>query len=347
MNYISQLFHTACDVKSAPAGGVSHEPWTASRKDHVITSAPTPTMLFSITVFLAVLTHIALLAIQRYQKMQADNRTPFPFMRLPPELRDMVYSYLIEDPAYPPPPPAPKQTSKLSWMLPTPWHSVLLTAPEPKPSNWLLLASKQIKKEYSDLICKRATFHLTISPQNYQNPNSISPTTRTRHPIWNIDPLTLKTLRSCDLQLITTSNMLGVTDPRNMTSSEWTLAHQIRQDLTTLTNVKHFTLEAKAIGDPLWNPLWIWYHACQSFKNMGTELSDTTPEGPRLRKITFSLDTWSPGENYLERDKANGGFWTWYCKEGHAVGLDGEARREVPVREFCAKLYQECRVCSG
>ena len=102
------------------------------------------------------------------------------------------------------------------------------------------------------------------------------------------------------------------------------------------------TLGAKAIGDPLWNPLWIWFHSSQSFKNIGTELSDCKG-GPRLEKITFSLDTWSPGENYLQRDAENRGAWTWYCMEGHSVGLDGGV--EQTVREFCGMLYRECRTC--
>lgn len=130
--------------------------------------------------------------------------------------------------------------------------------------------------------------------------------------------------------------MLGVTDPRNMNSADWTLAKQIRQDLRALTGVKHFTLESKAIGDPLWNPLWIWYHACQSFKDMGSP-------GPKLNKITFSLDTWSPGENYMARDIKNEGKWTWYCIKGHSVGLDGG--EDVTVREFCGMIYRECRIC--
>jgi hypothetical protein len=103
-----------------------------------------------------------------------------------------------------------------------------------------------------------------------------------------------------------------------------------------MRRLKSFSLDAKALGDPLWNPLWIWYHASQSFKNMGCG-----EEGPRLGKITFSLDTWSPGENYLERDEE--GRWRWCCMKGHAVGLDGGS--EVTVREFCGFLYKECGVC--
>ncbi|KAH7066775.1 hypothetical protein BKA63DRAFT_127567 [Paraphoma chrysanthemicola] len=297
---------------------------------------------FLITLVAVVLPSLLLWAYKKYRKMQEDSKKPFPFLQLPQELRDMVYEYLVEDPSYPVPSKCPKHTSTVDWMLPARWSSTSSSSPHHKPSNWILLASKQIHSEYMDLLCKRATFHLTVSPQNYQS-NPRTPSTPSTQTIWHIAPSTLNRLRSCTLRLVTTSSMLGVTDPRNMNSSDWTLARQIRQDLTSLRNVSNLTLEAKALGDPLWNPLWIWYHACQSFKNMGTVLADTSPVGPRLNRIKFSLDTWSPGENYLERDECKGGAWTWYCMKGHAVGVDGAG--DVTVREFCGMLYQVCGAC--
>jgi hypothetical protein len=296
----------------------------------------------SLTLIAIIVPLLSLWTIKRYKTMQDENRKPFPFMELPRELRDMIYENLIEDPSYPPPAACTKHASTMDWMLPGRWSSASATS-QHRRSNWIMLTDKQICKEYMELLCKRATFHLTVSPQNYQNPCS-TPTSNvpSNARIWKISPTTLKQLRSCDLKLITTSSMLGVSDPRNMTSSDWTLARQIRQELTSLTNVTNLTLDAKAIGDPLWNPLWIWYHASQSFKAMGTSLADTVPAGPKLNRITFSLDTWSPGENYLARDVDNKAAWTWYCMKGHSVGLDGV---DMTVREFCGKLYQECRVC--
>ncbi|KAJ5040733.1 hypothetical protein J3E72DRAFT_361197 [Bipolaris maydis] len=134
--------------------------------------------------------------------------------------------------------------------------------------------------------------------------------------------------------------MLGVTDPRSMTSSSWSLGRRMRQQLKHMSSIQTFTLDAKALGDPLWNPLWIWYHASQSLKLLGTDLSDTVPRGPQLSRITFSLDTWSPGENYLKRQTEG---WTWYCARGHVVATD--FGHDMTVREFCAKLYKECKVC--
>ncbi|KAF2849224.1 hypothetical protein T440DRAFT_469638 [Plenodomus tracheiphilus IPT5] len=292
-----------------------------------------------ITVLAAVLPLLLLWAYRRYEYA---HRQPFRFLDLPQELRDMVYENLIEDPFYPPPKPCQNHCKTL-WLLPGCTASAPTYRGRLHGKNWIFLVSKQLYREYMDMICKRTTFHLTVSPQNYQ----FSPDTPATSPpdgrIWNIGKDTLQNLKTCSLKLITTSAMLGVTDPRNMTSSDWTLARQIREELKDFENVTNLTLDAKALGDPLWNPLWIWYHSSQSFKAMGTELSDTTPKGPKLTRITFSLDTWSPGENYLERDEKNEGRWTWYCMQGHEVGLD--IGPHMTVREFCAQLYRECGIC--
>jgi hypothetical protein len=284
--------------------------------------------------------------ILRIHKMQSDYARPFPFESLPQELRDMVYENLLEEPCYPPPPTS-QPPSSLNWMLPARWSPS--SSPPRKPtrpgknSSWLFLANKQIYQEYTDVLCKRSTFHLTVSPQNYRAP---SPTNTDK--LWTIAPSTLKHLRRASLQLVTTSHMLGSCDPRNMVSAEWALAQQLRDEVSAMAPSTHLTLDAKAIGDPLWNPLWIWFHSAASFKNMGTPASlscaaGEPPKGPRLQKLTFSLDTWSPGENYLARDDANEGAWTWYCMKGHSVAVDGPG--DVTVREFCGRLYQECRVC--
>ncbi|OAL04865.1 hypothetical protein IQ06DRAFT_290872 [Phaeosphaeriaceae sp. SRC1lsM3a] len=334
--------HFAIEIESANV--VLREAWPTSCIAYFELASSSSGVALLLTVAALILPPLLLWAIRRYRKMQDENRIPFPFLELPQELRDMVYENLIEEPAYPPPSTSPAHTSSMNWMLPLRWPSPSPTSQQPKRSNWILLANKQINREFMDLLCKRTRFHLTVSPQNYQNPcASPTSTAPSNQSIWKIGADTLKQIRSCDLKLVTTSAMLGVTDPRNMSSSDWTLARQIRQELTALTNVSSLTLDAKALGDPLWNPLWIWYHACQSFKNMGTAQSDTDPVGPQLKRITFSLDSWSPGENYMARDASNKGAWTWYCVKGHNVGVDGVG--DVTVREFCGKLYQDCRIC--
>jgi hypothetical protein len=293
----------------------------------------TSTIILFTDVFFSLLRWI----IQRVQKMQMDNAKTFPFESLPQELRDMIYINLVEDPSYPATQTC-QPASTIDWMLTGLWKPSTSSTKQnstPKHSNWIFLANRQIYAEYMDMLCKQSTFDLTVSPDNYQPSSS-------DEKIWTIAPSTLKQIHKASLQLVTTSAMLGCTDPRNMLSSSWTLAARIRNELAALESCTYLTLNAKAIGDPLWNPLWIWYHSSQSFKHIGTSLSDC-PTGPILNKITFSLDTWSPGENYLERDASNKGAWTWYCMKGHCVGLDGGP--EQTVREFCGMLYRECRTC--
>lgn len=301
--------------------------------------------------------------------MRSRQAAPFPFLELPLELRTMVYNNLLEDPYYPPPAPCSHQhESPFSWLMPGLFPPSQEPRPQlthqpkhhrtTKPSNWLFLANKQTYNEYMELMCKKTTFHLTVSPQNYTAPTPEGSDTQapeeepktTQAPaeskrIWNISPETLKHLRKCDIKLVATSPMLGVTDPRNMKPGDWALAQQIRRELKEVANVRELNLQVKAIGDPLWNPLWVWYHASQSLKTMGAadNTTGTAPTGPKLNRITFSLDTWSPGENLLERDPASADQWTWKCLHGHCVALDGPG--EVSVREFCARLYMECTTC--
>lgn len=293
---------------------------------------------------LAVVLPVLFCAVKEVVRMQNARRKPFPLLDLPRELRDLIYENLLEDPEYPAPLAKQQHGSSLGWILPGRRSSAPESSPPTHKSNWIFLANKQVYQEYMDMLCKRATFHLTVAPINRE---STPDTSGDRYPednrIWRISKDVLKNLRSCSLKLNTTSAMLGVPDPRDMTSSDWPLARQIREELKYIENVTSLTLPVKAIGDPLWNPLWIWYHASQSFKSMGTEASDTVPIGPRLNRIEFSLDTWSPGENYIQRDETCEGRWTWYCMEGHAVALD--IGPDMTVRQFCGKLYEVCKVC--
>jgi hypothetical protein len=298
-----------------------------------------------ITAATFVLPLLLLLSIKQYRKMKSQNRKPFPFLELPQELRDFVYEEFLQDPVYPTPPQNSYQRSTLDWMKAPRWTSSSPATNTPRKSTWVFLANKQVYSEYMDMLCKRKTFHLSVSPETYKpltpaSPLSPPPSSDDTS-VWNISNSTLSKIRTCSLKLVTTSAMLGVTDPRAMTSSSWTLGQRMRAQLRHMSSIKTFTLDAKALGDPLWNPLWIWFHASQSFKLLGTEFSDTVPIGPRLTKITFSLDTWSPGENWLGRDEQ--GRWMWYCMKNHPVGLDIGA--EMTVREFCGSLYRECGVC--
>lgn len=370
---------------------------------HSIASIFTTTSFLSILgfTFLAlVIPLVYFLFRQTMSERQDLNAHHFPFMELPPELRDMVYGYLVEDPHYPPPAPSTPGSPLLKWLIPSQWPSAQPTQEEKKlKGSWMFLANKQLYAEFTEVECKKATFHLSVTPANYPKSVPITPTstaiTSTPDPttpsLWKIKPSTLNAIRKCDIKLVISSAMLGVPDPRNMAPDSWTLAHKVRAELKHLSKVQELNMHVQAIGDPLWNPLWVWYHASQSFKNMGVAPTPSalplwsptsapathpsnhphphphphphsrsranshsrqdTPEdkqvdeptGPKLNRITFGLDSPSPGENHLARDQENDGQWGWWCTKGHYIGPDGGA--DMPVREFCAKLFMECRTC--
>lgn len=299
--------------------------------------------------FVAILLRLSITLLKRIiRKMLNLNDTPFPFLELPQELRDMVYENLLEDPHYPPPQPTP-QDNGLSWLPSMPQLSSSASETTKHQSNFLFLANKQIYSEYMDLMCKRKTFHLTVAPHNYSLPET--PEEENRN-IWDISSQVLKRVKKCEIKLVTTSTMLGVTDPRNMKPEEWVLARQMRRQLSVAENITELNLHVKAIGDPLWNPLWVWYHATEALRMMGSA-SDKDSEasaidstksgrlGPKFNRITFSLDMWSPGENYLMRDPSNNNQWAWWCLQGHCVGQVGP---ELTVRQFCSWLY-DCPTC--
>ena len=305
--------------------------------------------LLKLSPFVAALLRLAIVLLKRnIKKMQNQNNTPFPFLELPQELRDMVYENLLEDPHYPPPQPSP-QNHGLSWLPSIPQLSSKDSEDTSHQSNFLFLANKQIYSEYIDLMCKKRTFHLTVAPHNYSPPET--PDEENKN-IWKISSQVLKRVRKCEIKLVTTSTMLGVSDPRNMKPEEWVLARQIRRQLSVAENISELNLHVKAIGDPLWNPLWVWYHATQALRMMGSA-SDKDCDasaiesikagrlGPKFNRITFSLDMWSPGENYLMRDPSNNNQWAWWCLQGHCVGQVGP---ELTVRQFCSWLY-DCPTC--
>ena len=253
----------------------------------------------------------------RYFKMRAAHETaPFPFLELPAELRELIYDHLIQDPSYPPSRSPPRVLSSFGWLLPR--------RQGPSNSNWIMLANRQVYSEYMDILCKKSTFTLTVDQINQKEQD-----------LWPIRQETLQSIRQCDLRIITTSSMLGAINPHLMPHN-WPIRDKICESLQGMEKIEGLNLHVRAIGDPLWNPLWIWYHASQAFKDAGKL---------QFRSITFSLDSWSPGENHLARNKD--GCWEWRCSTDHFVAIDPGQWQATNIREFCSMLYGECQACKG
>lgn len=293
-----------------------------------------------IPTFVAFTFQVAFTLLKRILKMLNCSQAPFPFLDLPQELRDMVYENLLEDPHYPPPRPCPENRGP-SWL-----RSMPQTAPKEgtnttHKSNFLFLANKQIYTEYMELVCKKTTFHLTVGPHNYAPPTTPA---EEEQDIWEIPPQILKQMKRCDINLVTTCAMVGVSDPRNMKPEDWALARQMRRQLAKVQDISELNLHVKVIGDPLWYPLWVWYLATQALWTMGSEKDEGHASdgcsGPKFNRVSFSLDIWSPGENYLMRDPATN-QWAWWCLKGHCAGQIGP---ELTVQQFATWLYK-CPTC--
>jgi hypothetical protein len=102
-----------------------------------------------------------------------------------------------------------------------------------------------------------------------------------------------------------------------------------------MTTLKSMTLNIEACGNPLWNPLWLWYLTAQAFMESNVEA---------LNRIEFTMKSW-PGMlplTYLAR-AGQSMDWEWRCMEkGHLVE---PAVKDMPIRPFCVRLYFVCHTC--
>ncbi|KAK0618708.1 hypothetical protein DIS24_g11603 [Lasiodiplodia hormozganensis] len=267
------------------------------------------------TLALAVALSLPLLLY--FQKRRAAKPEPFfNFTGLPAEIRNMVYEEMVDPDCNPSFPTeamrAPRPLSMASWI------------PHRKKPNYpkygILLASRQLHREFMDVLCKSATFTLNVDRSNEQSAN-----------LWPLSRDSVTKVRSCEIRIIATSNMLGSRDPRSM-PRDWGLRDRVSRSLSAMKRVEKLRLHVHAVPDRMWNPLWLWSQVSQQFKDLAE---------PRFTAITFGLESWTLGENCLKRDAD--GRWKWTCPANHVVTDDPEGWQ--PIREFCAALYLECREC--
>jgi hypothetical protein len=254
-------------------------------------------------------------------------------IRRPAELRNAIYEHLLEpDLSY------PSNAMTVAWYANIVAYITYLLRLSPFPIpflgparrrstpmyrhlNIMTLVSKQFRGEYMDVFSRLATFNFTLDA---------SDTTHVRP--FAISSRTLSRMRKCALKILATPGIVGAFDPREATG-DWLLRDKVFDAMAEMKCLQDMTLEICAAGNQLWNPLWLWHFTSQAFK-----------ESPILafKRIDFRLEGWTLREpNHLLRN-ANG-EWEWHCSEGHCVQVDGSGQQ--PVREFCARLYVECRVC--
>ncbi|KAL0259727.1 hypothetical protein SLS55_005467 [Diplodia seriata] len=281
----------------------------------VMATAPTSWTLPVWTLVLAIALSLPLL-LYCQQRRASKPENFFNLAALPAEIRNMIYEELVEPDCNPSFPTeamrSPRPLRMMSWI---PSHK------KPHyPKYGILLASRQLHREFMDVLCKHATFTLNIDRSNEQSTNP-----------WPLSRDSVCKIRSCEIRITATSNMLGSRDPRSM-PRDWGLRDRVSRSLSAMKRVEKLRLHVHAVPDRMWNPLWLWSQVSQQFKDMAE---------PRFTAITFGLEPWTLGENCLKRDVD--GRWKWTCPADHVVMDDHEGWQ--PIREFCAALYLECREC--
>ncbi|CAI6336338.1 unnamed protein product [Periconia digitata] len=330
------------------------------------------------TGLLALLAALTLYLLQKQNLRPSRHpKHPFPFLALPPELRLKIYTCF---------PPGETGNTKI------------------------YLINKQINAEYIHHHATTTRIQLSVSAKNYTHPSkptsspssssTTPPPTQALPPLWTLSPTLTQHLQKATIHLTLTSPLLGYSSPRDIvipspspsSPSSFDPATQfpLTQHLTTtlcssaFPSLKDIHVKIRAIPDPLWNPIWFWYHVSQALKSVA-----------RIRKISFEVEGWSPGQHGMERrrrtkkplkdlppqkkeeeEDEEEEKWTWVCERGHWMADDGpngggcgnvkgggnagegvmaaiggRARKgewEFSVREFCMRiLYDECGECVG
>jgi hypothetical protein len=139
-------------------------------------------------------------------------------------------------------------------------------------------------------------------------------------------------MRVVRLKILANPGLVDEFDPRRATGS-WPLRDRVFKLMQNMTNLVDLRLSIEACGNQLWNPIWLWHYTSQAFK-----LSNVRA----FKRMSFDLEGWNMREpNHLERNSH--GDWEWRCAANHVVLADTVGHQ--PVRDFCAAIYAECKIC--
>lgn len=274
-----------------------------------------------VTLIVAIVISHVFLSDSRFDFLSIFRKKPLPFLKLPPEVRVQIYKNIIDrDPVYP-----SKQTASTS--LISKIKELRKNRRRPIGANLILLANRQINDEYISVLCKTATFTLTLEEGTYLS--------KSKPRIWDLLPAAYAQIKRCNLRIVADPSILG--SHHLMEEGAVGLASRIIAVLRLMSQLECLTVNIHALT----NPLPLWFHASQALK---------VCEGLPLKRINLSSDIKMMRENHLALcyDKgggASGRNWEWRCPEGHRV-YDGLVGKQ-PIRGFCAALYMECIICDG
>ncbi|KAK3082080.1 hypothetical protein LTS18_005066 [Coniosporium uncinatum] len=277
------------------------------------------TLAGAVTLCLCILPYL-LLFRRSSPKPEPSPLQHFRFLELPRELRDEVYSHLVTNPSYPAirPPPKPRNLFTLIHDL---FRHTNLVAPLP-PSRWhggagLLFTCSSLSAEYTSALTKHATFALRIQESN-----------KNTSPLWPLRCSTLSNIRYASIHILATPSLLGSHigsfDPRRAPPSlSWPVLDRAMLAIEKMDRLRSLEVVVRALGNPLWNPLWLWWFAGMSFKlgaaraaAAGFHKLQETAHGKHelverkggvraLKRIKFELEGWTPGENWMARNFTN------------------------------------------
>ena len=259
---------------------------------------------------LAILISYALSYKGRHTIFSLFRRKHFPFLQLPPELRNQIYLDVIDrDPYYP---ADPQQSTSFN-----PLQRFNRLRNRQRSSNWLLLANRQIHAEYFAALGKTTTFTLTLHEYQYLNGPCL----------WDVPESVTVPIQRCHLRIVASPSIIGFHD--KMEEGADNLAARVKTALnTSMPNLAHLTVHIHALT----NPLMLWFNGSQAFKVV---------KGLPVQRIAWSSDCKTLWENHIARTE-NGG-WEWRCPKGHFV--TNALVEKQPIRGFCAALYMECENC--
>lgn len=194
--------------------------------------------------------------------------------------------------------------------------------PPPTPAfHALTLVNHQIREEFLQIYCQVSPFRFTLDASH---PDGAA--------LWKVSQSSLSQMRSVRLKILANPGIVGDFDPRQVSGS-WTLRDRVFALMASMTKVEDLRLSIQAVGNQLWNPIWLWHYTSQAFK---------VSEIYAFRRMSFDLEGWNMKEpNHLERNEK--GFWEWRCAGNHFVQADTDGPQLI--RKFCAALYADCRIC--
>jgi hypothetical protein len=302
-------------------------------------------------------------------------------------------------------------------LLPKEWTDYIgLTRRNWRPYTALPLVSKQIREEFTQMMCLRATFEFTLDENAARDAeelaekevelntvskwraeqlereelgetanSSISIRKATDTAFWNIAPEVLSRMRTCRLRIKANPALVrpptptgniprggenqplnrnrGIPNPVVITPGRfdpaahaasaptWQFLHRTLKTIEAMPRLTELTVTIEAsTGDQLWNPISLWHHTSQAFKQ-----SKVTA----FKRMSFGLEDWGLGNepNHLERHVVgeddeevvgemgeDGSGWQWRCSKGHFLRYD--VAEEMPIRTFCQVVFR-CKQCDG